>query len=175
MQLTGKLLGISKDWITGKLRLTFEVEECVSADDLTKIKGFEKLSLKVSKFRKRRSLDANAYLWVLLSKMANVLHKDKWEVYLDMLARYGVFTHIIVKPNVVDKVKAEWRAAVELGSVKVNGKEGTQLQCYFGSSTYDSKEMSVLLDGVITEAKELGITTETPDEIERMKQQWANY
>jgi hypothetical protein len=93
-------------------------------------------------------------------------------VYLEMLSRYGVFTHIVVKPNVVDRVKAEWRTVRELGEVTINGKTGIQLQCFFGSSTYDSKEFSVLLDGVIQEAEELGIETLGQAEAERMIAEW---
>ena len=123
-------------------------------------------------FRGRRSLDANAYLWVLLGQMADVLHTDKWDIYLEMLSRYGVFTHVIVKPEAVDRIKSEWRAVTELGEVTVNGKTGVQLQCYYGSSVYDTKEMSRLIDGVVDECKELGIETATPDELARMKREW---
>ena len=107
-----------------------------------------------------------------LQKIGEVLHQDKWNVYLKMIGKYGVFTHIIVKPNVVDKVKEEWRTVKELGEVSVNGMTGIQLQCYFGSSTYNTKEMSVLIDGTVYEAKELGIETLPPDELERMKIEW---
>lgn len=93
----------------------------------------------------------------MLGDMAAVLHTSKDELYLQMLERYGVFTHVIVKPNVVERVKAEWRTVRVLGEVTVNGQTGIQLQCYFGSSTYNSKEFSVLLDGVISEAKEIGV------------------
>ena len=130
------------------------------------------MSIKAVKHRNKRSLDANAYCWVILQKIAEVLHQDKWNVYLEMLGKYGVFTHIIVKPNVVDKVKEEWRTVKELGEVSVNGMTGIQLQCYFGSSTYNTKEMSVLIDGIVYEAKELGIETLPPDELERMKIEW---
>ena len=116
-------------------------------------KGKE-LSVEIKPFRKKRSLDANGMLWAILNQMAEVLKTSKDEVYLEMLNRYGVFTHVIVKADVVEKVKREWRTVRELGEVTVNGKTGIQLQCYFGSSTYDSKEFSVLLEGVISEAKE---------------------
>ena len=65
-----------------------------------------------------------------------------------------------------------FRTCVDLGEVSVNGQAGHQLQVYFGSSTFDTKEMSVFLDGIVSECKELGIETATPDELERMKQKW---
>ncbi len=122
--------------------------------------------------RNRRSLDANAYLWVLLEKVAAAVNSDKDRVYLDMLSRYGVFTHMVVKPAVVERVKQEWRTVRELGEVTVNGQTGVQLQCYFGSSTYDTKEMSRLIDGVVSECRELGIETATPEELARIKETW---
>lgn len=172
MEFTGKLQTVSRDWKTGQWNITFTINEASAINEVNNIQSCEKLSIKAVKHRNKRSLDANAYCWVILQKIAEVLHQDKWNVYLEMLGKYGVFTHIIVKPNVVDKVKEEWRTVKELGEVSVNGMTGIQLQCYFGSSTYNTKEMSVLIDGIVYEAKELGIETLPPDELERMKIEW---
>ena len=172
MEFTGKLQNVSRDWKTGQWNITFTMNEASAINEVNNIQSCEKLSIKAVKHRNKRSLDANAYCWVILQKIAEVLHQDKWNVYLEMLGKYGVFTHIIVKPNVVDKVKEEWRTVKELGEVSVNGITGIQLQCYFGSSTYNTKEMSVLIDGIVYEAKELGIETLPPDELERMKIEW---
>lgn len=173
MECTGKVQNVSRDWQTGQFQITFTLNEASAINEIEKIKDCQKLSIRAVKHREKRSLDANAYMWCLLQKMAEVLHQDKWNIYLEMLGRYGVFTHIIVKPNVVEKVKEEWRTVKELGEVCVNGTTGIQLQCYFGSSTYNSKEMSVLIDGVVSEAKEMGIETLPPYELERMKATWG--
>jgi hypothetical protein len=153
------------------------VLSCPTKPDISKLKEVvakgNLLAVEVKQHRQKRSLNANAYMWVLLSKMAEVLHTTKDELYLIMLERYGQFTHIIVKPNVVGKVKQEWRAVRELGEVTVNGKKGIQLQCYFGSSTYDTQEMSVLIDGIVSEAKELGIETLPPEDLALLKQEWG--
>ena len=135
-------------------------------------KGKE-LSVEIKQYRQKRSLDANAYMWVLLSKMAEVLNTTKDELYLLVLERYGVFTHIVVKPEIAERVKQEWRTCRELGEVTVNGKTGIQIQCYFGSSTYNTKEMARLIDGVVSECKELDIETMTPDELMRLKEEWG--
>lgn len=134
-----------------------EHEQAEAEKLLAAVKNGKDLTVEIKQKRKGRSVDANGYLWSLLGEMAAVLHTSKDELYLLMLERYGVFTHMIVKPNVVERVKQEWKAVKELGEVTVNRQTGIQLQCYFGSSTYNSKEFSVLLDGVISEAKELGI------------------
>lgn len=135
-------------------------------------KGKE-LSVEIKQYREKRSLNANAYLWVLLSKMADVLKTTKDELYIEMLDRYGVFTHIVVKPNVVEKVKQEWRTVRELGEVKINSQTGIQLQCYFGSSSYNTKEMATLIDGVVNDAKEIGVEVLTPQELSLLKQEWS--
>lgn len=133
----------------------------------------KELSVEVKQYRAGRSLDSNGYLWVLLGEMASVLKTTKDELYIEILSRYGVFTHLVVKENVVARVKAEWKLVKELGKVVINGKEGIQLQVYFGSSGYDTKEMSTLLEGVVSECKEMGINTVTPTELNRMKSQWG--
>ena len=145
----------------------------IQIDELKEIvaKGKE-LVAEIKQYRHKRSLDSNAYCWVLLGKMASVLNTNKEEVYLSMLQSYGVYTHIVVKPEIVERVKAEWKTVTELGEVIINGKTGIQLQCYFGSSTYDTKEMSTLLEGVVSEAKELGIDIMTPGELDLMKSAW---
>ena len=150
------------------------VKENLHIDDLKEIiaKGKE-LSVDIKQFRVKRSLDANSYFWLLLNKQAAVLDTSKDELYLQALEDYGIFTHIVVKPEVVERVKSEWKAVRELGEVTINGKTGFQLQCFFGSSTYNSKEFSTLLNGVVEDCKLLGIDTVSPAEVERMASAWG--
>jgi hypothetical protein len=123
--------------------------------------------------REKRSLNANAYAWVLMEQIAQKIGSSKEEVYLDMLRDYGVFTHLIVKPAAVGRVMQEWRTARNLGEVTVNGQTGIQLQCYYGSHGYDTGEMSRLIDGIVSECRDLGIETATPEELARMKEEWG--
>ena len=176
MQLIGKIIDITKNIFNNKVRVTLEIDEDILEylEQLHKLKE-EKLSIEIKKYREKRSLDANAYFWVLLQKMAEMLKREKDELYEEMICKYGVFEHYIVKPKAVARTKEMWRAVRELGEVTVNGKTGIQLQCYFGSSTYDTKEMSVLIDGVVGECKEMGIQTLTPAEIEDMKRKWIKH
>lgn len=171
MNVTGKLLSVQRDWKSNKLNLTFEVNE-QPTEEINQIAECEKLSIEVKKFRKKRSLDANGLLWACLGEIAQALHTDKWEVYLQMLKRYGKYTYICVKPNVVEAMKAQWRECEVVGDITINGKEAVQLLCYFGSSTYDTKEFSVLLDGVISEMAEMGLQTPTSEEMKRSLEAW---
>ena len=90
-----------------------------------------------------------------------------------MLRRYGQFTYIVVKPRAVDGVKKQWRESEEVGEIDVNGEKAVQMLCYYGSSTYDTREMSVLIDGVVSECKELDIETISPTELREMKERWG--
>lgn len=173
MNLTGKIKDITRDWSSKRMCITFEVNEFPTAE-IQELSQLGNLNIEVKKFRKKRSLDSNAYLWVMLQKIAESTHSDKWSVYLQMLQRYSrEFTFVICKEHAVEKLKELYRTCVDLGEVKVNGMEGHQIQVYFGSSTFDTKAMSVLLDGVISECKELGIETLPPAEIERMMNEWG--
>ena len=166
---------ITKEF-NGNFDVTVEVskEYNNSMEELNNLFNQDKLKVaKIDIKKKRRSLDANAALWKILSMMADKLHTTKDELYLEMLSRYGVFTFIVVKPNIVDRVKTEWKTVRELGEVTINGKTGIQLQCFFGSHTYNSKEFSVLLNGVIQDAKEIGIDFISREEQARMINEWG--
>ena len=174
MEFTGTIRGIDKNYITGEINITFSVNEKNTVlPEYEKLKDCKKLRIRAAQYRKKRSLDANAYLWVLLQKMAEVLRTDKWSLYLQMLKRYGKFTYIVVKPTAVEAVKKQWRECEEIGEIDVNGDRAVQMLCYYGSSTYDAKEFSILLDGVISEAKDLGIETLPSEELERMMEQYG--
>ena len=130
------------------------------------------IEVDIKKFREKRSLNANRLLWDCLGEIAVALRTDKWNVYLMMLKRYGKYTYICVKPNVVESVKAQWRECEEIGEININGEKAVQLLCYFGSSTYDSKEFSVLLDGVISEMKEMGLKAPSEREFDMVIESW---
>lgn len=122
----------------------------------------------LTEHKEKRSNDANGLLWSCLQDIANALHSDKWTVYLMMLKRYGKFSYVIVHPDAVESMRKQWRELEVVGEVDVNGKKGVQLLCYYGSSTYNTKEFSVLLDGVISEMKEMGLTPPPTKEMQML-------
>ena len=172
MEFTGKVQNVSRDWQTGQFQITFTVNEASAINEVNNIQSCEKLNIRATRHRERRSLDANALLWLCLGRIAEALRTDKWDVYLQILKRYGKYTYICVKPAVVDAVKAQWRECEEIGKVNINGQEAVQMLCYFGSSTYNTKEFSVLLDGVISEMKEMNLEAPTSEDMERALKQW---
>ena len=172
MEFTGRLAGVNRDWQTGQFNITFTVNEPSAINEIEHIQACDKLSIKAVKHRQKRSLDANGLLWVCLGKLAEAFHTDKWSVYLQMLKRYGQYTYICVKPSVVEVVKLQWRESEILGEIDINGKKAVQMLCYFGSSTYNTKEFSVLLEGVISEMKEARLETPTSEDMRRSLEQW---
>ena len=122
--------------------------------------------------KEKRSHNANALLWACLGEIAREIGSDKWEVYLQMLKRYGTYTYICVKPKAVEAVRKQWRESEEIGRVTINGEEAVQMLCYYGSSTYNTKEFSALLTGVISEMREMGLMSPTDYEMQTALEQW---
>lgn len=129
----------------------------------------EKL-FEVKPYRQKRSLNANAYAWVLINEMANRLRTSKDEVYQEMLKRYGQSKVISVLSEI--DISRFVKYYEEIGKGHVEGKEFTHYRCFIGSSEYDSREMAILIDGIVDEAKELGIDTLPTTAVERMKALW---
>ena len=157
------------DVTTGKWLLTFETVELPDIFDKTRDKD---LNLEIKQHRNHRSKDANALLWECIGRLAMALRADKWDIYLLMLKRYGQYTYIVVPPNAVEMVARQWRECKMIGDININGRDGVQMLCYYGSSTYDTKQFSVLLDGVISEMKEIGLTAPTSEDMRRSIEEW---
>lgn len=177
MKATGFIVDLFLDWKSRKTRATFEVE--ARPEDLEKLKD-KKLTVEIKQYRENRSLDANKYYWVLLSRLAEVLNLSRTELHNIMLRRYGQLEIVDDCPiyNIfpdTDKAEkavnnAETYHVKPTSQVK-EGRDGKMYRTYLmlrGSHTYDTKEMSVLINGLVEECKEQGIETLTPDELRRM-------
>ena len=185
MDCTGKLVEVSKNWENNKFRLTYEVNEDVTGE-VNSIKECEKLNISAKKHREKRSTDANGYYWKLLSQIAERLGNSKAYQHNWMLRRYGqlerfgekvAYTMLPDTEEVERQVDESETYHLKPTSQVREGKDGVMYRTYAilkGSRGYDTREMSVLIDGVVTRAKELDIPTETPAEIERMKASWRS-
>ena len=162
--MIARLFNIDKG-LKGGYKVTFETNDRESIERIQKLQDKD-LNVEVKKKTKKRSLDANAYAWHLINEISNVLRVDKEEVYLYVLKHYGQSTLVSVD-NAVD-VSGFFKYYEPI----FVAEKHTEYLVYKGSSEYDTREMSVLIDGIIQEAKELDIETMTFDEIERMKNLW---
>jgi len=126
----------------------------------------------IKEYKQKRSLNANAYAWQLITKIGNELRKSKEEVYLQMLKDYGQSEIISVLSHINPAGYFKYYEKIGIGII--NEKEFTHYKIYKGSSEFDTKEMSIFIDGIVEEAKNLGIETMTPNEIERLNSLWKN-
>ncbi len=171
MKLTGKIEAVNVDFVTGVPKITFTVNEKAELmHGYDELKNVELLTIEAKPFRKKRSLNANAYAWKLITDIADVLRASKETVYLQMLKRYGQSELISVLAHI--PIDGFIKYYEEAGESALNGKLFKHYRVYKGSSEFDNREMAILIDGIVSEAKELGIQTETPEEIERMKSLW---
>ena len=176
MDLAGRITNVYRDFKTQKWNMLIELEWFPNNEEFDGLLG-KLLDVVLKVHKERRSLNANALLWKCLGDIAKEMTvrgapTDKWDVYLDMLKHYGKYTYICVPPKAVNDMKKQWREVEVIGDIDINGRTATQLLCYFGSSTYDTKEFSVLLDGVIAEMINLGLTPPMPKDLEIALEQW---
>lgn len=160
IKTTGKMTGLQLDYKTKKPVVSFELD----ADPADIEKFFEmKLDIKLEKAKKKRSLDANAMLWACLADIAKASGMTNWDAYIYELERYGKFTHILVKREALSDIKKLWRETKEVGE----RDNMVELLCFFGSSTYTSSEFSRLLEGVISDMKDLGLVPPPSEDMRR--------
>lgn len=159
----------------GKQTLTFTTEDDLRPmyDELKD----KKVTIEIKETRRRRSIDANAYMWLLCEKIAEAVGNTKLEVYRSAIKDVGVYREVSIDKKayktlckiwsekgsgwVTEKVDADKRA----GYITVN--------LYYGSSTYNSKQMSRLINNLVAEAKDLDIETEPPEKIEKLIERWG--
>lgn len=140
----------------------------------TKNKQFE-----LKEYKEKRSLNANAYCWVLCDKVAKELSKDgpiitKEKIYQDAILNIGTFQAMIVEEKAFEDFKRIWEKQ-GLGFLirEVSRKDKcVKVQAYYGSSTYNTKEMSLLIELLLQQAKELNIETKPQAEINSLLESW---
>lgn len=138
-----------------------------------------KLKITVDKYRQKRSLDANRYMWKIMTEMSYILRTSPEEVYDLMLQKYG--TNALDSEGDIILVPLPSKATFQnvdihcayYDTVYQDGGEVNRYRLINGSSLYNTLEMSRLIDGIVSEAQDLGIQTATPDELRMMKERWG--
>ena len=116
----------------------------------------------ISKPKRKRTLDQNAYMWVLLDRIAQATQQTKELVYKSFIKRVGVFDTLCIQDIALDRFIKSWECkgigwVCETDTSKID--KCTNVICYYGTSAYTTSEMKRLLDEVITECNELNIST----------------
>lgn len=153
-----------------KEKLAFSVNPEDVTESIWKLDGKE-VVLEIKRKTKKRSINANNFFWKLCSLIAAEIHSDKDCVYEIMLKRYGQYIDIECEPYTAPKVRELFRIS-EVIQDKYEQAEKIVVRGYLGSHLYDTKEMSVLINGAVSECKEMGIDTWSKEEIDNLVAQW---
>lgn len=178
MELTGKIVEVTRNFLNDKPRVLFELNENrqTVAEMYDEFCNADRLSVEVKRYRRKRSLDANAYCWVLLDKLSAKLNRPKIELYREFIKDVGENNVVIcAKDKAVDALISGWEHngmgwVTDTLPSKIVGC--TNVILYYGSSTYDTAQMSRLTQLIVDECDGQGIPTETPDEIAKRLSLW---
>ena len=173
MQTTAKITDINIDFETKKTKISLLLDTN-ELDVVRELKNEDKINIDLKKYRQKRSLDANAYCWVLCDKIAKTIGSTKEEVYKDAISNIGSFEPMIAEEKNFDKVKRVWENQGLGFLIKevIRKDKCVKFLAYYGSSTYDTKEMSLLIDLLIQQAKEIGIETMPEAELKSLLEEW---
>lgn len=157
-----------------RYRITVDIEGNEDLNNVAKLKDNKSLcNIEIKKHREKRSLNANAYAWVLMEKIAEKMKLSKEDIYKRMLQDYGTIATDSEGNKIVFSVKKEIDVSKYFKYYKFFGdsKDGKYKHYYVikGSSEYDSNEMSKFIDGIVQDCQMLGIETMTPEEIAKLE------
>lgn len=177
-EFSGSLSNIAISYATGKPLLTLEVNEDrrTLMQMFDELKAAEKLSIKIGKYKQKRSLDANAYCWVLISRLAEKLNIPKTDIYRAAIKEIGGNSDTVcIQDKAVDSLRDGWQRngigwLTETMPSKIEGC--TNVILYYGSSTYDKGQMSRLINNIVEECKLQGIETKSAEEVDSLLRQW---
>lgn len=131
--------------------------------------------IKINKHREKRSLDANAYMWVLCDRLAEKICSTKIEIYRDAIRDVGIFKDFKLSHAEAPSLEKAWSM---LGTGWLTERIGFDddyvfVRCYYGSSMYNKRQMARLLDYIIQDCKNVGVETMTPEELAKLKAVWG--
>lgn len=181
MKVQGQFKEVSRDWASNDFILSFYIHNNVTNEMIDEIRD-SKLSIEVKQYREKRSLNANSYFHVLVGKLADVLRISKPRCKNILLHRYGQPLLLDDESEAVIKTNIQPSQMLELeephcfpcgSKIEENGLETIYYKLRRNSRTYDSREMSILIDGTVQECKEQGIETMPPAELERLIKSWV--
>lgn len=178
METRGRLKDVSKDWKTGKWVVSFSVDH-LSEEGINGMADKD-LDISAKQHKEKRSLNANAYFHVLVGKIAEVIGAANVEVKNRLIREYGAYEYMddhiptyLIRSEYEDAIlRKDGVHFITVGYEHISGVDYARMAVMRGSHTYDTKEMSRLIDGTVQEAKGLGIETMPPEELERMINRW---
>lgn len=153
---------------------------CIQTKDarrtLDGLKPGKVYDVEIKEHREKRSLDANAYCWVLLDKLAEALDTTKEELYRGYVRKVGPYKDFDLSEDEAKTFRVAWERLgqgwpTEQVDFTPDGERAI-IRAYYGSSTYNTKRMSRLIDMIVEDCKEQSIETLTPQQLDAMKERW---
>lgn len=151
--------------------LIFWVEDSEITEKLMKLKG-KRVTLDIKSFFEKRSLNANRYFWQLCGNIAQELKTDKETIYKSILQESGQWVDIECTYTTLAPISAKFSYSEIVHEDFLGSDSKIVLRGYFGSSSYNSKEMAQIIDCAIQKCKELDISTWPQEEIDRLIDDW---
>lgn len=139
---------------------------------IKEIENNKTFDVEVKEHKEKRSINANNYSWALQSKIAKVLNKALDEVHFEQVMQYGVVEVVSIKSTAYDSAKRCFDYVKEIGRSKLNGVEFVHCKVGVGTHNYNTKEMATYIDGIVADAKELGIETLDEKQLKEMVERW---
>lgn len=178
MESKAKIKSLGRDYPSGKIEATIVFDEDVAS--ALEVLQTKELTCVLKQFTRKRSLDSNAYFHLLCGKIAAALNVSIDRAKNHLIASYGQYEYIDDKIPIY-LFKAEYeenmlnRADIHfkvIGRDVINSCEYVKVAVMRGSHTYDTQEMSQLINGTVQDAKDLGIETVSPQELQAMAERW---
>ena len=177
MQSTATIKDMSIDYETNKPKITLLLDERKSILSLEKIKE-NKLSVEIKKWHKKRSLDANKYFWKLLQEICELQNLDTIEEYKRRVKELGIFKQFKLMPQDIKTFEKVWTDrgiawfCESLDTDYIGNTEFKIINAYYGSSSFNTKQMSRLIDNLVQDCKAVGIETKSKAEIDSLLSSW---
>lgn len=177
LDTTGTITDINIDFKTHKTKISLLLDT-KQLDIVEELKNENKLNVELKKHREKRSLDANAYFWKLLQELCELAEIDTIEEYKRRIKELGIFKQFRIETKDIKTFEKVWTDRgiawfCEIADTEYLGDiEFKIINAYYGSSSYNSKQMSRLIDGVVQDCKIYGIETKPQQEIDSLLKEW---
>lgn len=157
--------------------LCFKVAEPPLARKFVMEKRDRLYDLEIKQHREKRSLDANAYYWKLCGDLARAIGDTTDNIYRRHIRDISNYDTLCMVTEAVPDFERRWKSGhlgrlIETRESKIPGC--TTVLAYYGSSDFDTREMSRLIDNCIQDCQAVGVETLPPDKLELLKEEWGN-
>ncbi len=179
LDTTGTIEDIAIDYKTNKAKISLFLDTR-QLDIVEELKKENKLNIEVKKYRKKRSLNANSYFWQLLQELCELVELDTIEEYKRRVKELGIFRQFKIETENIKTFEKMWTSQgiawfCEIADTTYIGDtEFKIINAYYGSSSFNSKQMTRLIDGVVQDCKVYNIETKTQEEINSLLRSWEN-